>query len=359
MDPESQHARLLFLDILSLPRAQSCDAILLSGGLDTSIAAEAMLTMTPNKETSQLRKGITVTVDPSENELASKNGLFTQKPEDVDYATAIAQKLKLNHHILRPTLDELLNGKMMELCVRVLRTFEGMELRNAVVIATALSYAKSIGCKRVCTGDGADELFAGYSFMHGMDDARLRESTENMARTMKFCAFPLAKEIGIEVWSPYLEPDVIAYAVSERGNTRQMKVGEYDGEVHGKLVLRKAFPEVVSASRTKAAIEYGSGSTVLGALTELIFSDAEFEAGAREALERHDVVVRTKEHLAYFRTFRKVVLEDKKVLSTVPRYQKGPEADGVCCPDCKFRLRDNGSTNYCDVCGLYPVIKSK
>ncbi|KAJ1904095.1 hypothetical protein LPJ81_002696 [Coemansia sp. IMI 209127] len=356
MDPESLHVRSIFLDVLSSPEAQSCDAILLSGGLDTSIAAEAMLRLTANKETAQLRKAITVTVDPA-NERAwptEKGGLFTQIPEDVDYGTRIAQKLGLEHHILRPTLDELLNGKMMELCVRVLRTFEGMELRNAVVIATALGHAKRIGCRRICTGDGADELFAGYSFMHGMDDAKLKESTEKMARTMRFCAFSLAKELGVEVWSPYLAPSIIEYAVSERGNTRLVKIGEFEGAMHGKLVLRKAFPEVVSAARKKAAIEYGSGSTVLGALAELLFTDDVFAVEAQDALLKYDVVVRSKEHLAYFRTFRRVVLEDKQMLTTMPpRYQD--KAKGVCCPDCKFQLRENGATNYCEVCGLYPA----
>ncbi|KAJ2557944.1 hypothetical protein EV175_001048 [Coemansia sp. RSA 1933] len=352
MDTESQYVRALLLEVLQSSEAQSCDGILLSGGLDTSIAAEAMLTMAANKETMQLRKAITVTVDPSSNVLASSNGLFTQKPEDVDYATLIAKNVGLDHHILRPTLDELLSGPMMERCVRVLRTFEGMELRNAVVIATALAYAKSIGCRRICTGDGTDELFAGYSFMHTLDDTQLREATEKMARTMRFCAVPLAQELGIEVWSPYLDPRVIDYAVSARGNTKQAKVGEFGGSVHGKLVLRKAFPEVVSAARKKAAIEYGSGSTVMGALAALLISDEEFAAETKDALRRYDVVVRSKEHLAYFRTFRKVVLEDKQVLRTMARYKAESK---VCCPDCKFQLRGDGSTNYCDVCGLFPV----
>ncbi|KAI9499859.1 hypothetical protein GGI25_003887 [Coemansia spiralis] len=345
IEVEAVYVRNLLLDVLSSKEAQTCDAILLSGGLDTSIASEAMLTMTQG--TSGLRKGITVTIDPAENETARQNNLFTEQPQDVHYATKIAQKLKLEHHVLTPTLDELISGPMMELCIKVLRTFEGMELRNAVVIATALSHAKGLGCQRVCTGDGADELFAGYSFMHSMSDEKLAEYTIRMAKTMKFCAFPLAQAIGIEVWSPYLDPRVVDYAVSERGNRRELKIGQFGGLLQGKLVLRMAYPEVVSAGRKKAAIEHGCGTTVVPALMDLTIPDEEFAVEKAKALEDCDIVVRSKEHLAYFRVFKKAVLESDLVGRQ--RYV------GAVCPDCKFALRNGGSSNYCDVCGLYPV----
>ncbi|ORX71666.1 hypothetical protein DL89DRAFT_266642 [Linderina pennispora] len=206
---------------------------------------------------------------------------FRERPRTSSTRKRIASKLGLTHHKLTPSLEDLLTGDTMRLCVRVLRTFDGMGLRNSVVIAYALQVAKQIGCRRICTGDGADELFAGYSFMHKMEDTDLRKYTENMLRTMQFCAFPLAKELGIQG-----------------------------------LVLRQAFPEVVSAARVKEPIE--------GFIAQRI-SDGQFAEEAREALEKYDIVVRDKERLAYFRTFR------AEVLGQMSRY--GSDA----CPDCKFR----------------------
>ncbi|KAJ2866665.1 hypothetical protein GGH94_001391 [Coemansia aciculifera] len=345
MDTEVAYVRQLFSEVLSSSEALACDAVLLSGGLDTSIASETLKQLAG----SQLRKAITVTIDPAQNELAKSHGLFIQEPQDVVYARKIAERLGLDHHVLTPTLDELFftasGESTLELCVRVRQTFDGMELRNAVVIAHALKYAKSIGCQRVCTGDGADELFAGYSFMQGMSDGDLQKYTLNMIKTMSFCAVPLAKALGLEVWSPFLDPRVIEYATT-RGNSRELKVGLFEGAQHGKLVLRMAFPEVVSAGRKKEPIECGCGTTVMPALAELAVSDREFENEAKEALDKYGIVVRDKERLVYFRTFSRVVLLGKD-----PGQLQAGSSDA--CPDCKFRLRDG--TSFCSVCGLYPA----
>ncbi|KAJ1934237.1 hypothetical protein FBU59_005764, partial [Linderina macrospora] len=116
---------------------------------------------------------------------------------------------------------------------------------------------------------------------------------------------------------------------------------------HGKLVLRHAFPNVVSAARTKEPIEVGCGTAVMPRLIERVISDEDFEKEARDAKERYDIVIRDKERLAYFRSFKVAVLDDPEAMSQMPRY--GPDA----CPDCKFRLKDG--TSFCSVCGLYPA----
>ncbi|KAJ2723253.1 hypothetical protein GGI07_002755 [Coemansia sp. Benny D115] len=345
---EVEYLKNLMVEVLSSEEALSCDAILLSGGLDTSIASEVLRGRGGNDYKSKLVTGITLTIDPESNALAKKHDLFKQQPQDVVYARRIAAKIGLDHHVLEPTLEELLDGPLLETCVRVLRTFDGMEMRNALVIAHSLAYAKKIGCRRVCTGDGADELFAGYSFMQGMSADGLLKYTRNMVKTMSFCAFPLAKEFGLEVWSPYLDKRIIDYATSDRGGLLELKVGEFAGQMHGKLLLRKAFPNVVSAARKKEPIECGSGTTVMPALAELVVSDAQFKSEANHAREQHGIVVHDKERLLYFRAFKAAVLDCPQVLNTMERF-----GEDACCPDCKFRLKDGSS--FCNVCGLYPA----
>ncbi|KAJ1882686.1 hypothetical protein H4R99_002101 [Coemansia sp. RSA 1722] len=348
MTTESSYVRSLFIEVLSSPSALACDAVLLSGGLDTSLASETVKTLIPRHNESQLSTAITLTIDPGNNQLAQAHGLFAQSPQDIVYANQIATKLNLQHHVLEPTLDELLNGKAMEICVKVLGTFDGMELRNAVVIAQCLMRAKALGCKRVLTGDGADELFAGYSFMHAMDDGRLRQYISEMAKTMAFCAQPLARHLGINVWSPYLDQRVIDYAVSARGASRMLKVGEFQGTMHGKLVLRQAFPEVVSAARKKEPIECGCGTAVLPKMADLLLTDTAFAREAKAALEKHDVVLRDKEQMLYFRIFAREFMDQGLMPGSRYRYGQGT------CRDCRFSL-DPGSV-FCKVCGLYPAI---
>ncbi|KAJ1863104.1 hypothetical protein LPJ78_004277 [Coemansia sp. RSA 989] len=291
MNPIAVQLRTLLTSVLQSDEAQSCDSILLSGGLDTSIAAEII----NEQQESQLNAGITVTIDPSSNQLANKHNLFIKQPQDIEYATRIANKLGISHHVLTPTLDELVNGPAMDLCTKTLRTFESMELRNAMVIAHALLYAKSLGLSRVCTGDGADELFAGYKFMHQMDKNKLCSYIREMAKTMRFCAIPLAKSLGIAVWSPYLDGRVIEFATSNSEIPASLLIGEFSGAVHGKLILRQAFPGVVAAARGKEPIECGSGTAVMPALAEHLIADDEFAERTREIKLRFDIDVGDKE----------------------------------------------------------------
>ncbi|KAI9467829.1 hypothetical protein BX667DRAFT_503839 [Coemansia mojavensis] len=340
MNPIAVQLRTLLTSVLQSDEAQSCDSILLSGGLDTSIAAEII----NEQQESQLNAGITVTIDPSSNQLANKHNLFIKQPQDIEYATRIANKLGISHHVLTPTLDELVNGPAMDLCTKTLRTFESMELRNAMVIAHALLYAKSLGLSRVCTGDGADELFAGYKFMHQMDKNKLCSYIREMAKTMRFCAIPLAKSLGIAVWSPYLDGRVIEFATSNSEIPASLLIGEFSGAVHGKLILRQAFPGVVAAARGKEPIECGSGTAVMPALAEHLIADDEFAERTREIKLRFDIDVGDKERLLYFPSFQRMVLEDLQIMNMMGRY--GANA----CPDCKFDL-ENAQSQFCRICG--------
>ena len=63
---------------------------------------------------------------------------------DRPYATAIAQAAGIEHHAINITLRELLD-RQLPFCVRALKTFDGMELRNSIVVAEALRKAQQLG----------------------------------------------------------------------------------------------------------------------------------------------------------------------------------------------------------------------
>lgn len=99
--------------------------MILSGGVDTGAvvcaAAEAGV---------QVTAAITV--------------LTSEAATDRPYAEAIAKALGIKHYPINISLPELLN-RQLPACVRALQTFDGMELRNAIVVSEALHKAAELG----------------------------------------------------------------------------------------------------------------------------------------------------------------------------------------------------------------------
>ncbi|KAF9920387.1 hypothetical protein BGZ67_001317, partial [Mortierella alpina] len=118
----------------------------------------------------------------------------------------------------------------LEFCIQTLQTFDPMELRNGIVIDRGLSVAKLLGYRIVMTGAGADELFAGYSFLHSMSAKRLQAYSDKLAKIMRFSGVQLAKALGLQLVQPKKEP---------------IEVGS------GMTVLPKMFQEYMSAEDLK------------------------------------------------------------------------------------------------------------
>ncbi|KAF9972176.1 hypothetical protein BGZ75_001569 [Mortierella antarctica] len=135
-----------------------------------------------------------------------------------------------------------------------------MELRNGIVIARVLSISKSLGHRTVMTGDGADELFAGYSFLYNMSAERLQAYSDKVTKIMRFSGVPLANALGLQLVQPYLDPELIA--ISQQC-TRDEEINYHHHPYHGKFILREAFEEKAFSAWRREPIEVGSGTTVL------------------------------------------------------------------------------------------------
>jgi len=123
------------------------EGILLSGGLDTSILAVIASKFVP-------LRAVTV---------AFQNALAP----DVEYAVLVANRLGLKHIIHIFNHEELYDA--IPAVVKTLRSFDPMEIRNSVTIHIGLETARENGICTGMTGDGCDELFAGYSFLFGLE----------------------------------------------------------------------------------------------------------------------------------------------------------------------------------------------
>jgi len=296
------------------------ESILLSGGLDTSILA-----VIASKFTSLTA----VTV-------AFQDGTAP----DVEYAFLMANKLGLKHIIHIFNEDELYDAITM--VVKTMKSFDPMEIRNSVAIYVGLKTAKENGIGTVMTGDGCDELFAGYSFLFGLEKEKLDLELKKLWSVMTFSSVPLAKVLGIEAGLPYLYPGFKAFAMNLDS---QYKVHPERGQAYGKWVLRKAFDGILPREivwRVKTPIEYGSGTTILPNLFNQRISDSEFDNKTRRYLAKDRVVIHDKEQLFYYEVYRSII--------GVPH---PTDKEGKICPQCNSSIPEKAT--YCRTCGAYPI----
>ena len=302
--------------------ASSADGILFSGGLDTSVLATVAISH------GRRLRGVMVSV---------REGIGLDEP----FARLMVERLGINLEILRPTLSELVD-RMPEV-IRVLRTFDPMELRNSIVTYVALEAARARGLSTVLTGDAADELFAGYSFMFNMSAEQLPSYIRHLNEIMHFTSEVIGQNLSVRVDSPYVSPSVREFAISLG---YEDLVCEYKGKRFGKRILREAFsallPEEI-AWRLKTPIEYGSGSTALKHLTEQSVTDSEFERERRRAAMHDSVKLRDKEQYFYYRIYRR---------SLPPPIERAPGSK--ICKDCHGPVARADMT-YCRICGAYPI----
>jgi len=302
------------LDRLSVSvKRHRSDALLLSGGLDTSVLAFLMRDFKP----------IAVTA------------IFEVNPgPDLYYSKRVADLFGFKHYVKVFSLDEALSAARD--VIGVLKTFDPMEIRNSITIHIALSYAKVLGVKSIATGDGGDELFAGYSYMHKMKTDELDRYIRELSEHWFFSAVPLGESLGLRVEQPYLDREFVKFALDI---SPEFKVREEKGRVYGKWIVRKAVEKFLPEDivwRIKDPIEIGSGSTALAKIVGSMISDIEFEKLSKE------IVLRDREQAYYYKLF-------KEVIGNIPRPRAGEKA----CPFCGAGV--SLGSKYCRVCGAYPV----
>lgn len=321
------------------PAAKRC--IILSGGVDTC----AILAAASEQNMSFAGAITVVTGDDS---------------PDLPFAIAAAKEHELPHHVVRLTAEELVSRYLPE-TVELLKTFDGMTLRNSLVIDAAMKKARELGFDHAIVGDGADELFGGYSFTWGMeaDPAGWKEKRDKMCANWTFATSALAGAAGITAHSPYTEPSFVAWAVAETG--REDCIGrapiavEHGGPVveheTGKMVLRRAY-DTGSSWRRKDPIEVGSGVTIISEdpFWSGLISDADFEAAAAD-LRGRGFLLQSKEHLANFRAFEDAFGRDGARHPTKKRLETGEGCVGCC-----FEI---GAATWCEVCGAYPAQRER
>jgi asparagine synthase (glutamine-hydrolysing) len=299
------------------------NGILFSGGLDTGIIA-----FVASKYSSL--KAFTVA--------------FENAPAlDLEYSKIMANLLKMDHKIYFFAEKEMFSA--IREVIKTLKVFDPMLVRNNAAIFVGLELAKEYGIKDVMTGDGLDELFAGYSWFFNLSESELISRLSNMWQTMQFSSVPLALSLGMEAKIPYLDPEFKSFALSV---DPKLKIRSERGRIWGKWIIRKSFEGLLPDEivwRVKCPIEYGSGTTVFPKFFRENISGEYFQEKAKEYLENDQVSIRDKEQMFYYEIFRSAFGAPIKIFS---------KAKGKLCPYCKSKGGDEKS-KFCRICGAYPI----
>ena len=299
---------------------EECESnwIALSGGLDSSIVANLM-----RKE-----KANAITI-------ITKDFVGT----DLTYAQIMAKHAEIPLSLMHIELEEVLES--INETVKILGNFNDIEIRNSVVPYIYLKRLKEMGIKSVLTGDGADEVFAGYNFLLKKNEDELVSELSRIKKIMHFPSKEIGESLNMKVEMPFLDNEVIDFSenipISEKINTK-------DGKRFGKWILRKSFEKDIPDSivwREKSPMQDGSGTANLTNLFNSIITDKIFSQKRNEILEKDGVHIRTKESLHYYECFRKT-----NVVKTSNSKNK--------CPDCNYEINEN--SKFCRMCGKFPIV---
>ena len=298
------------------------EGILFSAGTDTSIIAYEAIKLNPDI------KAITVSFE---------QGI----PKDTKYVKKMVDFLKLDHEFHVFDFEEAIRAAKD--IVKVLKTFDPMDIRNTVPAYVGLTAAKEKNIKSVLTGDALDELF-GYPWQFHLTEANFERALSDMWDEMTFSSKPMGDSIGVEVLSPYLDPLFMEYAKNLPVN---LKVNVEKGVKYGKWLLRKAYDGLIPDEviwRSKAPLEQGTGTWVLPEYFKKAIATTDFEEKKKLILEEDEVIITSKEQLVYYEIFRKRFGKPSKVYS---------DPVGKQCPKCKGYVKTK--IGFCRICGNYPI----
>jgi asparagine synthase (glutamine-hydrolysing) len=223
--------------------------------------------------------------------------------DDVRSAREVAEYLATDHHELIVDLDDAL-GVLPDVIYQ-LESFDPSLVRSAVTNYLVSREARRHGVEVLLSGEGADELFAGYAYLKDAPADRIVEgqlqALDNFHNVASLRLDRMNQCHSIKVVTPFISSALLRLALSLPVDYR---IRRRRGRATEKWILRKAFasqlPESV-VGRTKSQFSHGSGSA--GTLERHFRSavdDAELESARREYS-----FIRSKEEWYYFTLFRR------------------------------------------------------
>ena len=254
--------------------------VYLSGGLDSSLVASIM------------RRRV--------KRLHSFTAGMKDSP-DILKAREVAAYLGTRHHELLYTRRDM--KKSLEEVIWHLESFDAPLVRSAIPMYF-VSRLAARHVKVILSGEGADELFAGYSYLGKFRGARLRNEMNRAITALQDTNLQRADRISmahsLEARVPFLDYHLLRYSLGIPEELLEHRRGRQE-----KQLLRDAFrgylPEDI-LNRPKMKFSAGAGSS------EELFDEYSTKISGSEFTQNRRLpdrtFLRSKEEYYYYRTFR-------------------------------------------------------
>lgn len=226
----------------------------------------------------------------------------TEGAPDLRYARQVAEYLGTDHRDVIVTMADLL--KALPDVIYHLESFDALLVRSSLTNYFAAKVAADY-VESVFSGEGGDELFAGYAYLKTIQATLLPDELIDIIGRLHNTALQRidrsASAYGLAVHVPFLDLDVIDYALRIPARLKLYQ----DKELIEKWIVRQALlgdlPESV-LWRRKSKFWQGAGvGEMLAEHAEKIITDAEFQS---ERILSNGWQISSKEELMYYRVFR-------------------------------------------------------
>jgi len=272
----------------------------LSGGLDSSLIAAMMR--------------------PHVDELHTFS-VGLEGSNDIEAARVVAEHIGSIHHEYHYSADEVMTH--LPEIIYALESFDQDLVRSAIPCYFCSRLASQY-VKVILTGEGADELFAGYGYYKNYTDMadlhrELRRSVTALHNINLQRVDRLTMAHSIEGRVPFLDTDLIAYAQTIAPELKLKADGS--GTRVEKWILRKACEDLLPPAivwRDKEQFDEGSGTVdLLGPLIEA--ATAKLDVERYTAAHQQDQL-RSAEECYYHQLLSDVFTQPRLILENVGRW---------------------------------------
>lgn len=228
--------------------------------------------------------------------------------EDIEASIDVANYLGTTHHIYKYSLDEMVS--VLPEVIYHLESFDAPLIRSAIP-NYFLAKLASEHVKVILTGEGADELYAGYEYLEDIDDSDQLQNellllTKKLQNTNLQRADRMSMAHGLEARVPFLDKEFVDLSLALPAEWKLQKEDRVE-----KQLLRDACKGLVPKhilKRRKSKFSDGAGSiNFLSEYANQKITDNEFLQNETKASEYG---LRSKEELFYFQIFEGIFGSD-------------------------------------------------